>query len=120
MVPDRFQIAAERAASSYSTDVWLTLSPSEQAAATVSCANGTQIQLKRVFLWVTFDPWMKPLGDGTHRWQHRPTAIVVEHQRSPVCNPLDRPSNRPQLLFHQVEQFVQACQYLLGQGRRRA
>jgi len=33
MVPDRFQIAAERAASPYSADVWLTLSPSERAAA---------------------------------------------------------------------------------------
>ena len=33
MPSDRFQIAAERAASSYSTEVWFTLSPSERAAA---------------------------------------------------------------------------------------
>lgn len=33
MPSDRFQIAAERAASSYPTDVWSILSPSERAAA---------------------------------------------------------------------------------------
>ncbi len=33
MPSDRFQIAAERAASSYPTEVWFTLSPSERAAA---------------------------------------------------------------------------------------
>jgi hypothetical protein len=33
MPSDRFQIAAERAASSYPTEVWLTLGPSERAAA---------------------------------------------------------------------------------------
>jgi hypothetical protein len=33
MPSDRFQIAAARAASSYPTDLWFTLSPSERAAA---------------------------------------------------------------------------------------
>ena len=33
MPSDSFQIAAEQAASSYPTEVWLTLSPSEKAAA---------------------------------------------------------------------------------------
>ena len=33
MPSDRFQIAAERAASSYPTEVWSILSPSERAAA---------------------------------------------------------------------------------------
>ena len=33
MPSDSFQIAAERAASSYPTEVWLTLSPSERASA---------------------------------------------------------------------------------------
>jgi hypothetical protein len=33
MPSDRFQIAAERAAASYATEVWTTLSPSERAAA---------------------------------------------------------------------------------------
>jgi hypothetical protein len=32
MPSDRFQIAAERAASSYPAEVWSTLSPSERAA----------------------------------------------------------------------------------------
>jgi hypothetical protein len=33
MPSDRFQIAAERAASSYPTEVWSSLGPSERAAA---------------------------------------------------------------------------------------
>jgi hypothetical protein len=41
---------------------------------------------------ITFDPWVKPLGDATHSWQHRQTAIEAEHQRAPIYKPLDRPS----------------------------